>query len=142
MTNSLKDYEEMFERLSLTELDVQEGDFKLRLKREAIPLQSPAPVPVLVQPPLPSQESEQAPGNKVISGVEVKAPLLGVFYGAVGDKKTIEAGDKVSKGDVLCTLEAMKMMNEVKSPVDGTVAEVYAKEGDLVEFDQVLFVIE
>ena len=65
-----------------------------------------------------------------------------MFYGAVGDKKAIEAGDKVSKGDVLCTLEAMKMMNEVKSPVDGTVAEVYAKEGDLVEFDQVLFVIE
>ena len=142
MTNSLKDYEEIFERLSLTELDVQEGDFKLKLKREANPPQSPAPVPVSVQTPLPSTEPEQAAVNNVITGVEVKAPLLGVFYGTVGDKKAIAVGDRVSKGDVLCTLEAMKMMNEVKAPVDGTVTEVYAKEGDLVEFDQVLFVIE
>ncbi len=142
MTNSLKDYEEIFERLSLTELDVQEGDFKLKLKREINSPQSPAPVPISVQTPLPSKEPEQATSNKVITGVEVKAPLLGVFYGAVGDKKAIEVGDKVSKGDVLCTLEAMKMMNEVKAPVDGTVTEVHAGEGDLVEFDQVLFVIE
>ncbi|WP_022766756.1 acetyl-CoA carboxylase biotin carboxyl carrier protein [Butyrivibrio sp. XPD2006] len=142
MTNSLKDYEEIFERLSLTELDVQEGDFKLKLKREMTSPQSPAPVPISVQTPLPSKEPEQATSNKVITGVEVKAPLLGVFYGAVGDKKAIEVGDKVSKGDVLCTLEAMKMMNEVKAPVDGTVTEVNAGEGDLVEFDQVLFVIE
>ncbi|MCR5403147.1 MAG: hypothetical protein K6E91_04910 [Butyrivibrio sp.] len=142
MTNSLKDYEEIFERLSLTELDVQEGDFKLKLKREITSPQSPAPVPISVQTPLPSKEPEQATSNKVITGVEVKAPLLGVFYGAVGDKKAIEVGDKVSMGDVLCTLEAMKMMNEVKAPVDGTVTEVHAGEGDLVEFDQVLFVIE
>ncbi len=142
MTNSLKDYEEIFERLSLTELDVQEGDFKLKLKRETTPPQSPAPVPVSVPTPLPSKGPEQATVKKAIAGVEVKAPLLGVFYGAVGDKKAIAVGDKVSKGDVLCTLEAMKMMNEVKAPVDGTVAEVHAGEGDLVEFDQLLFVIE
>ena len=142
MTNSLKDYEEIFERLSLTELDVQEGDFKLKLKREVTLSQNPAPVPVSVQTPIPSKGPEQAPANKVSTGVEVKAPLLGVFYGAVGDKEAVSKGDKVSKGDVLCTLEAMKMMNEVKAPVDGTVTEVCAKEGDLVEFDQVLFVIE
>ena len=136
MTNSLKDYEEIFQRLSLTELDVQEGDFKLKLKREMAPSQSSAPVPVLMPTPQPSKEPEQAHVCKV------KAPLLGVFYGSVGDKKAIAVGDKVSKGDVLCTLEAMKMMNEVKAPADGTVVEVNAKEGDLVEFDQVLFVIE
>ena len=77
-----------------------------------------------------------------VSGVEVKAPLLGVFDGAVGRKRAVEAGDKVEKGDVLCTLEAMKMMNEVKAPVSGMVKQVLAAEGDLVEFDQVLFVIE
>ena len=143
MTNSLKDYEEIFERLSLTELDVQEGDFKLKLKREMAPSQSSAPVPATMPtPPLPSKEPEQASSNKAGKGVEVKAPLLGVFYGSVGDKKAVVVGDKVSKGDVLCTLEAMKMMNEVKAPIDGTVTEVCADEGDLVEFDQVLFVIE
>ena len=142
MTNSLKDYEEIFERLSLTELDVQEGDFKLKLKRETTPSQSPAPVPLSPVTPPSSKEPEQVLANNVTAGIEVKAPLLGVFYAAVGDKKAVAVGDKVSKGDVLCTLEAMKMMNEVKAPADGTVVEVNAKEGDLVEFDQVLFIIE
>ncbi len=146
MTNSLKDYEEMFKRLSLSELEVEDGDFKLRMKKEWI-----APgVAAVPEGAVQDQASEKAlePAKetetdaKAVSGVEVKAPLLGVFYGAVGGKRAVEVGDRVEKGDALCTLEAMKMMNEVKAPVSGTVVQVLAAEGDLVEFDQVLFVIE
>ncbi|WP_035775692.1 acetyl-CoA carboxylase biotin carboxyl carrier protein [Butyrivibrio sp. VCB2001] len=147
MTNSLKDYEEMFQRLSLSELEVEDGGFKLRMKKEWT-----ASVPAAVAPESAVQIQasemalepavETATESKAVSGVEVKAPLLGVFYGAVGGKRAVEVGDKVEKGDVLCTLEAMKMMNEVKAPVSGTVKQVLAAEGDLVEFDQVLFVIE
>ena len=147
MTNSLKDYEEMFQRLSLSELEVEDGGFKLRMKKE---WKASVPAAVAPESAVQIQASEMAleaakeaePEAGVISGVEVKAPLLGVFYGAVGGKRAVEAGDKVEKGDVLCTLEAMKMMNEVKAPVSGTVKQVLAAEGDLVEFDQVLFVIE
>ncbi|MBE5839232.1 acetyl-CoA carboxylase biotin carboxyl carrier protein [Butyrivibrio sp.] len=140
MTNSLKDYEDMFERLSLSELEVQEKDFFLRLKRD-----SRSPENVEKEPVANKNEVKNEPEAgeaKAVSGFEVKAPLLGVFNGSVGDKEALKKGDRVSKGDVLCTLEAMKMLNEVKSPVDGTVAKVLANEGDLVEYDQVLFVIE
>ena len=147
MTNSLKEYEEMFQRLSLSELEVEEGGFKLRMKKE---WKAPALEAVVPEGAVQIQASEMAlePAKKTeaesfaVSGVEVKAPLLGVFYGAVGGKRAVEAGDKVEKGDVLCTLEAMKMMNEVKAPVSGMVKQVLAAEGNLVEFDQVLFVIE
>ncbi len=146
MTNSLKDYEEMFRRLSLSELEVEDGDFRMRMKREWI-APSVAVVPESAVQMQMKEESygpvkEAEPEDREVSGVEVKAPLLGVFYGAVSGKKAVEVGDKVEKGDVLCTLEAMKMMNEVKAPVSGTVKQVLAAEGDLVEFDQVLFVIE
>lgn len=140
MTNSLKDYEDMFIRLSLSELEVHEKDFSLKLKRNASLSENVEKEPVTLQKGMETEPVITAP--KAAKGFEVKAPLLGVFNGAVGNKEAVKKGDKVSKGDVLCTLEAMKMLNEVTSPVDGTVAEVLAGEGDLVEFDQVLFVIE
>ncbi|MBQ6416740.1 MAG: biotin/lipoyl-binding protein [Butyrivibrio sp.] len=140
MTNSLKDYEDMFERLSLSELEVHEKDFFLRLKRDLKSSEIVEKEPVANKNEV--KNEPEAGEAKAVSGFEVKAPLLGVFNGSVGDKEALKKGDRVSKGDVLCTLEAMKMLNEVKSPVDGTVAKVLANEGDLVEYDQVLFVIE
>ncbi len=140
MTNSLKDYEDMFERLSLSELEVHEKDFFLKLKRDLKSSEIVEKEPVANKNEV--KNEPEAGEAKAVSGFEVKAPLLGVFNGSVGDKKALKKGDRVSKGDVLCTLEAMKMLNEVKSPVDGTVAKVLANEGDLVEYDQVLFVIE
>lgn len=140
MTNSLKDYEDMFERLSLSELEVHEKDFFLKLKRDLKSSEIVEKEPVANKNEV--KNEPEAGEAKAVSGFEVKAPLLGVFNGSVGDKEALKKGDRVSKGDVLCTLEAMKMLNEVKSPVDGTVAKVLANEGDLVEYDQVLFVIE
>ncbi|MBO5551252.1 MAG: biotin/lipoyl-binding protein [Lachnospiraceae bacterium] len=140
MTGSLKDYEEMFSRLSLTELEVSDGDFKLKLKKEPAAVQSPV-MPSAAPAEAPAYEPEKTE-TESSRGFEVKAPLLGIFYGAADGEKAVSKGDRVSKGDILCTLEAMKMQNEVKAPVDGIVTEVLAKEGDLVEFDQVLFVIE
>ncbi|WP_022774267.1 acetyl-CoA carboxylase biotin carboxyl carrier protein [Butyrivibrio sp. AE2015] len=140
MTNSLKDYEDMFARLSLSELEVHEKDFFLKLKRDLKSSEIVEKEPVANKNEV--KNEPEAGEAKAVSGFEVKAPLLGVFNGSVGDKGALKKGDRVSKGDVLCTLEAMKMLNEVKSPVDGIVAKVLANEGDLVEYDQVLFVIE
>ena len=140
MTNSLKDYEDMFARLSLSELEVHEKDFFLKLKRDLKSSEIVEKDPVANKNEV--KNEPEAGEAKAVSGFEVKAPLLGVFNGSVGDRAALKKGDRVSKGDVLCTLEAMKMLNEVKSPVDGTVAKVLANEGDLVEYDQVLFVIE
>ena len=75
---------------------------------------------------------------------QVKAPLVGVFYAAPKPEEPpfVQVGQEVRKGQVLCLVEAMKMMNELTSPVDGIVRAIHGRNGELVEFDQVLFEIE
>ncbi|SFU94514.1 acetyl-CoA carboxylase biotin carboxyl carrier protein [Butyrivibrio sp. INlla21] len=140
--NSLQDYKELFSQLNLTELSVEEGDFKLFIKREvsAHANQVIADTANVVIPPVEKKAENEAPIKKV-EGTEVKAPLLGIFYGTVGDRPALKVGDNVKSGDVLCTIEAMKMMNEVNSPVDGVIKAVCVTEGTLVEYNQTLFVI-
>ncbi len=79
-----------------------------------------------------------------ISGYKVLAPVVGTYYAQKAANKPafVKKGDKVKKGDVLCIIEAMKVMNEVTAPVDGTIIEVSTTNESLVEYDQLLFVIE
>ncbi len=78
-----------------------------------------------------------------VDGEIVKAPLVGVFYSAPSpeEKPYVQVGDSVKEGQVLCLIEAMKMMSEITSPKDGVVKEIYAKNQDVVEFEQNLFCI-
>lgn len=140
--NSLQDYKELFSQLNLTELSVEEGDFKLFLKKEA----APSSISQVIETPFPTvssieKKAESSASVEKVDGTEVKAPLLGIFYAVVGDRPALKVGDNVKAGDVLCTIEAMKMMNEVKAPVDGTIKSVNVTEGTLVEYNQTLFVI-
>lgn len=74
----------------------------------------------------------------------VKSPMVGTFYSksAPDAKPYVEVGSKVKAGQVLCIVEAMKVMNEIKAPIDGTVTAIMANSEDLVEYDQVLMIIE
>ncbi|MBQ9588917.1 MAG: acetyl-CoA carboxylase, biotin carboxyl carrier protein [Butyrivibrio sp.] len=147
--NSLEEYGNLFQKLGLTELVVEENDFKLKLKKE-IPvtyLSSNTVAPtvstqnVVQDNNIQSSTDFQKQAEEKTEGKEIKAPLLGIFYGKIADKESLKEGDAVKEGDILCTIEAMKMMNEVRSPIDGIVKKVLASEGDLVEYNQVLFVI-
>ena len=139
--NSLKDYGDLFERLDLTELSVEEGDFKLTLKKK---INTISVNKNMIEDDSHNSQavSEKEAEKTVQQGTEVKSPLLGIFYGKVGEREPLKIGDKVHKGDCICTIEAMKMLNEVQAPVDGEIKEILAKEGDLVEYNQVLFVID
>ena len=144
--NSLEEYGALFQKLGLSELEVEEGDFKLKMKK-AVVLHSDDGlmaennsvetsqnmVTASVQPGKQSQDNEGEP---------IKSPLLGIFYATNGDNKAVKEGDAVQEGDVLCTIEAMKMMNEVRSTKSGIVSKVCAKEGDLVEYNQTLFMVK
>ena len=132
--NSLEEYGNLFQKLGLTELVVEENDFKLKLKK--VSTQN-----VVQDVNIQSSTDSQKQAEEKIEGKEIKAPLLGIFYGKIADKEPLKEGDAVKEGDILCTIEAMKMMNEVRSPIDGIVKKVLALEGDLVEYNQVLFVI-
>ena len=132
--NSLEEYGNLFQKLGLTELVVEENDFKLKLKK--VSTQN-----VVRDDNIQSSTDFQKQAEEKTEGKEIKAPLLGIFYGKIADKEPLKEGDAVKEGDILCTIEAMKMMNEVRSPIDGIVKKVLASEGDLVEYNQVLFVI-
>ena len=75
---------------------------------------------------------------------EVKSPMVGTFYRAPapGEKPFVEAGDAVKKGQVLCIIEAMKLMNEIEAEVDGTISEILIENAQPVEFNQTLFLLE
>ena len=159
--NSLQEYGDLFLRLNLSELTVEEGNKKLCLKRYqtggVVTLEATGTALAQAGPSAAAGASANAAelagnatGTSVGAGVStnasegekksecgttVRAPLLGIFTSSV------KAGDRVKTGDALCVIEAMKMMNEVVSPADGTVSRILPSDGDLVEFDQELFVI-
>ena len=153
-----EEYAELFERLGLTELYVEENGSKLRFKKDIMLSSHPispldpagigkayaGPVPAGIAEPAPAEGKSHAPEAESVkaapAGDTVKAPLLGIFHLNAGGKVRT-AGDQVKKGEALCTIEAMKMMNEVVSPRDGVIREILAKDGVLVEFDQDLFVL-
>jgi acetyl-CoA carboxylase biotin carboxyl carrier protein len=154
---SLEEYAALFEKLGLTELTVVDGDQKICLKKQPAPAapgltapeqtQAPVSVPPAAgagtQPPAGAEARSAVPANAgpaARTGEVVRSPLLGVFYARVnGEARRL--GEQVRKGDVLCTIEAMKMMNEVTAPADGTITEILATDGALVEYNQELFVI-
>jgi acetyl-CoA carboxylase biotin carboxyl carrier protein len=115
------------------------------------PIIQPAPViqPAVVQAaPAPVQApAEPAPAaapSPSGSGNIVKSPIIGTFYSSPSPEKPafVKVGDKVTKGQVICIVESMKLMNEINSEFDGTVAEIYVKDAAPVEFDQKLMRIE
>lgn len=79
-----------------------------------------------------------------VAGEEIKSPMVGTFYGSPSPDAAayVKAGQEVKKGDVLCIIEAMKIMNKIEAEKSGKIVEILAKDGDPVQFDQPLFIIE
>ena len=131
---SIQEYADIFEKLDLSELSVEEEGLKLTLKKEHFQ----GGVTIQNSPQTIRQEDMPAVKEDDVNGTEIKAPLLGVFY---FNEVPVNVGDEVKKGDVLCSIEAMKMMNEVRSSVGGKVLKILAENGSLVEYHQTLFII-
>lgn len=90
------------------------------------------------------KDENEKPESPESSWIEVKAPLVGVFYAAPSPEAPpfVQVGDRVEQGQVLCLVEAMKMMNQLKSPVSGIVRGIGGVDGELAEYGQVLFEVE
>ena len=132
---------EMLQDSELTEIEVQEGEESVRIVRgSAQPFEvkttsiSPASVNVL-------SENNEVVANE--SGSPIKSPIVGTFYRKPAPDKPpfVEIGSHVNAGDVVCIVEAMKMMNEIKSEFTGKVSAINIDDGEPVEFDQSLIVI-
>lgn len=133
-----------FETASIQKMKVEMEDIKLELEKApttTLPqLQSTSPIKKGVG----VAESVAPESKPVTSGIAIKSPIVGVYYHANGptEKPFVSVGDTVTKGQVVCIIEAMKVMNEITAPVDGVVSAIMVKNDDLVEYDQVLMTIE
>ncbi|MCH8929486.1 MAG: acetyl-CoA carboxylase biotin carboxyl carrier protein [Proteobacteria bacterium] len=137
---------ELLQESGIAELEITEGDDSVRIRRYPAAAVSAPAAPVAVEAPAPVTAAaasvpvvETGPG-----GHQVTAPMVGTFYDspAPGAKPFVQIGSTVSEGDVLCIIEAMKMMNQIEADVSGTVVSILIENGEPVEFDQPLFIIE
>lgn len=135
----------------LSELTIESGDNKITVKGKkctpSLPPAMPFAMPAAAQAAAPAQgvsQPAEAKQDAAISGNVVKSPIVGTFYAAPSPDKApfVRIGDTVKKGDVIMIIESMKLMNEIQSEFDGTVKEILVSDGQAVEFDQPVMIIE
>jgi len=144
---------ELLEQSNINELEINEGDESVRISRGGPAVTyaaAPAPAPVVAAPaaaaaqPAAVAEAEADTAEAdALSGHVVKSPMVGTFYSAPapGSPPFVTVGQTVAAGDVLCIIEAMKMMNQIEADKSGTIGALLIEDGESVEFDQPIVTI-
>ncbi|MGB2115399.1 MAG: acetyl-CoA carboxylase biotin carboxyl carrier protein [Porticoccaceae bacterium] len=141
---------ELLEQSNINELEINEGDESVRISRggsavtyTAAPAPVPAPVAAAPAPAAASAPVEAAPESEKVKGHAVKSPMVGTFYAspAPGSPAFVSVGQTVAAGDVICIIEAMKMMNQIEADKAGTIGAILVEDGEAVEFDQPIVTI-
>ncbi len=157
--NEIQDLIKFVSKSGVTEVEIEQKDFKITIKAESkktdapIIVQATAPVaaaPVAVAAPAPvaaapAPAAPSAPAAETASNlITVKSPMIGTFYRSSGPDKEpfVAVGQTVSKGDTVCIIEAMKLFNEIESEVSGKIVKVLVDDASPVEYDQPLFLVE
>ena len=143
----LKKLIDLVQESGIAELEITEGEEKVRILRVGHGATTMVAMPQATASPLPVPAATAAPAASAapekIEGHIVKSPMVGTFYRSPspGAKVFVEVGDKVSPGDTLCIIEAMKLLNEIEADQGGTVKEAYVENGQPVEYGEPLFLI-
>lgn len=141
---------ELLEESGINELEITEGEESVRISRGG-PVQQYAPVHYTAAPAAAPAPAAAAPAAApvaaaapAVTGHQLRSPMVGTFYRAASptSKNFAEVGQSVKVGDTLCIVEAMKMMNQIQADKAGTITAILVENGEPVEFDQPLFVIE
>ncbi len=140
---------ELLEESGVAEIEIKEGEESVRITRAVAPMAAPmqyaapmmAPQAMPVAAPTPTAEVVSVPE---VTGHQVKSPMVGTMYHAPspGTSNFVDVGSKVNVGDTLCIIEAMKMMNQIDADKSGTIKAILIADGEPVEFDEPLFIIE
>ncbi|RTZ58801.1 MAG: acetyl-CoA carboxylase biotin carboxyl carrier protein [Gammaproteobacteria bacterium] len=141
---------ELLEESGLAELEIQEGEEAIRLSRYSstapAPVAAPAPQALPAQPALgtPESVSEDDDSSEKIAGHAVTSPVVGTFYKSSSPtaKPFTSVGSKVSEGDTVCIIEAMKIFNQIPADKSGTVVAILKDDGDPVEYGEPLIIID
>lgn len=144
---------DLVQQSGISELEISEGEERVRISRGGGPVAMPAPgtQTVYIAPPPPGGgDAPQAPAPESAAGSTpepearvIKSPMVGTFYrsSAPGAKPFVEIGQAVKAGETVCIIEAMKLLNEIESDLDGVIKEVLVENGQPVEYGQPLFTI-
>ena len=132
----IKELSDYLDEFNLTELEYTEKDTKIKVSKNKISVSNQS-TPINIAN-TPSGQSKQT--NNTNTGIQITSPIIGTAYHAPepGAKKFVEVGKKIKKGDTVMIVEAMKTMNHVPSPFDGTIKEICVEDGSPVEFGQVI----
>lgn len=142
---------ELLEESGVAEIEIKEGEESVRISRAASSVLAPpvqygaAPPPAVAVPgSAPAAAEASTAAAPAISGHQVKSPMVGTFYSSPSPdaQPFVSVGDQVNQGDTLCIVEAMKMMNQIEADASGTIKAILVNDGEPVEFDEPLFVIE
>jgi acetyl-CoA carboxylase biotin carboxyl carrier protein len=146
---------ELLDESGIAEIEITEGEEAVRISRYPTgAAAAPAPIAYAAAPAPHASPAAMAPGHAAEpapaaappeeDGYPVNAPMVGTFYAASSPGATpyVQVGDRVSEGDTLCIIEAMKMMNQIEADVSGVVKSIRVQDGEPVEYGQTLFVID
>ena len=143
---------ELLEESGIDELEIKEGEESVRISRHSktpaqqyyapAPMHAPAPAPVAAAP-VAAAAAPAAPAAPVLNGTVARSPMVGTFYrkSSPTSPSFVEVGQTVKKGDTLCIVEAMKMMNHIEAETSGVIESILVEDGQPVEYDQPLFTI-
>jgi len=137
----------LMDRHGLAEVEMEDAGRRLRLRKGGVPEIQPVPAVPVPMPasgatPVPAPgASAPAPASR---GVEIRSPMVGTFYRSANPESApfVEVGDAIRKESVVCIIEAMKVMNEIKAEIEGEVLAVLVQNGEAVEYDQPLFLVK
>ncbi|HQT43886.1 MAG TPA: acetyl-CoA carboxylase biotin carboxyl carrier protein [Halothiobacillus sp.] len=140
---------ELLEESGIAEIEIREGEESVRISRGQIMQPAPMmgyayPAPTAAPAPHAAMASVAAATPVVTAGTPIKSPMVGTFYRAASPtaKAFVEIGNTVKVGDTLCVIEAMKMFNQIEAETSGTITAILVENGQPVEYDQPLFIIE
>jgi len=152
-TSEIRDLIDFISKSGLNEVNIETKELKLSVKREPdqkvfkstpVVTASVAPVTTAIAPVTQAPRAELPVAPTAKKTAEIKSPMIGTFYRS-GNPDTppfVSVGDKITKGQAVCIIEAMKLFNEIESEVSGTIVKVMVENASPVEYDQVLFVVE
>jgi acetyl-CoA carboxylase biotin carboxyl carrier protein len=144
---------ELLEESDVAEIEIHEGEESVRISRNsssapamalpAVMPQAPAPAPAVAEPSAAAPAGTEA-SEPEIPGHALRSPMVGTFYRSPspGSKPFVEVGQQVAAGDTLCIIEAMKILNQIESDKAGTVKQILVENGEPVEYNAPLFIID
>lgn len=152
----IRDLIDFISQSGLEEVNIETEEFKIKVKRNAemaaTTVMAAAPAPTPVAPPAPAAASPATPAPSAAAPAAsddakyqtIKAPMIGTFYRSANPESDafVQIGDKVTAGQTVCIIEAMKLFNEIESEISGTIVKVLVDNASPIEYDQPLFLVD